>query len=288
MGGEVVTQARAPGAEAAIAVASRVREVELRPLKIRATAAAAAASMFVFIVASYSATAVAAPPEDPPENWIHRVAARETETEAARSHYTYRQIATVEDFDPKGLKTGLYKEIREVVFSPTGERTEQLVGKPVMRLDRIKLTAEDFRDLREVQPALIAKETLFLYDRQYRGEDTVDGIDCWMLEIRPKQILAGERLFDGTLWIDKRDFSTIRTSGQAVPQIRTLKDENLFPRFTTVRSKIDGDHWFPAKTLGDDVLQFRTGPQRIRLTVDYSNYQRFGAESKITFGDAKP
>jgi hypothetical protein len=241
--------------------------------------------MLVFIVASHRPLAAA--PDDPPEDWIRRVAARESDTEAARSHYTYRQTATVEDFDPKGLKTGMYREIREVIFSPSGERSEQLVGKPVMRLERIKLTEEDFRDLREVQPALITKETLFLYERKYRGEDSIDGITCWMLEIRPKQILTGQRLFDGTLWIDQRDFSTIRASGQAVPEIRTLKDENLFPRFTTFRSKVDGDHWFPAKTLGDDVLQFRNGPQRIRLMVDYSNYQRFGAETKITFGDPK-
>jgi hypothetical protein len=228
-----------------------------------------------------------AAPSDPPTDWIHRVAARETETEDARSHYTYRQIATVEDFSPKGIKAGMYREVREVVFSPSGERSEHMVGKPVMQLERIKMTEEDFRDLREVQPMLITKETLFLYERKYRGEDTIDGITYWMLEIKPRQLLAGQRLFEGTLWIDQHDFSTVRSEGQAVPQIRTIKDENLFPRFTTIRLKIDGEHWFPAKTFGDDVLQFRTGPQRMRLIVDYSNYQRFGAESKITFGDPK-
>jgi hypothetical protein len=230
---------------------------------------------------------VFAGPSDPPDDWVRRVAARETETEAARSHYTYRQTATVEDFSPKGIKSGMYREIREVVFSPSGERSEQMVGKPVMQLEHIKMTEEDFRDLREVQPMLITKETLFLYERKYRGEDAIDGIDCWMLEIKPRLLLSGQRLFEGTLWIDKRDFSIIRSEGQAVPQIRTLKDENLFPRFTTIRLKIDGDHWFPAKTFGDDVLQFRTGPQRMRLIVDYSKYQRFGAESTITFGDPK-
>ena len=239
------------------------------------------------VVLALVAGAVFAAPSDPPDDWVRRVAARETETEAVRSHYTYRQTATVEDFSPKGIKSGMYREIREVVFSPSGERSEQMVGKPVMQLEHIKMTEEDFRDLREVQPMLITKETLFLYERKYRGEDAVDGIDCWMLEIKPRQLLSGQRLFEGTLWIDKRDFSIIRSEGQAVPQIRTLKDENLFPRFTTIRLKIDGDHWFPAKTFGDDVLQFRTGPQRMRLIVDYSKYQRFGAESTITFGDPK-
>ena len=149
------------------------------------------------------------------------------------------------------------------------------------------MTEEEFRDLRDVQPMLITKETLFLYERKYRGEETIDGIACWMLEIKPRQILQGQRFFEGTLWVDQRDFSVIRTEGRAVPQIVTTKDENLFTRFTTSRVKIDGEHWFPSRTFGDDVLPFRSGPVRLRTTIEYSKYQRFGAESKITFGDPK-
>jgi hypothetical protein len=67
--------------------------------------------------------------------------------------------------------------------------------------------------------------------------------------------------------------------GQAVPQILTTKTENLFPRFTTIRKPVDGKHWFPAYTYADDTLPFRSGPQRIRLRIAYSNYRRFGAES---------
>jgi hypothetical protein len=76
--------------------------------------------------------------------------------------------------------------------------------------------------------------------------------------------------------------------GQAVPQIHSLKSENLFPRFTTVRKAIDpgngrgGPHWFPVYTYADDTLHFRTGPQRERLRIAYSNYRRFGAESTFT------
>ena len=75
----------------------------------------------------------------------------------------------------------------------------------------------------------------------------------------------------------------IRLEGQAVPQIVTTKQENLFPRFTTVREKMDGKFWFPVTTYGDDTLEFRTGPQRVRLTIRYANYRRFGAETKIEY-----
>ncbi len=205
------------------------------------------------------------------------MAARETDNEAARNQYMYRRTVVLDDY------SGEYREVRDVVFSPSGERSEEVVGKPSNSLRRLKLTDEDFRDIREVQPMLVTRDNAFLYESKFRGEDTVDGIDCWLLEIRPRQILSGQRLFDGTLWVDKRDYSVIRLEGQAVPQIRTTKEENLFPRFTTVREKMDGKFWFPVTTYGDDTLYFRTGPQRVRLVIRYANYRRFGTETKIEY-----
>jgi hypothetical protein len=221
--------------------------------------------------------------DEPPANLARRIADRETETQKVQSNYTYQQTVTVEDFDPRGMKAGEYREVRDIIFSPTHERTEQLVGKASNTLARIKMTDEDFRDLREVQPFLLTREMAFIYETRFRGEEIMDGIDCWVLLLRPRQILQGQRLFDGMIWVDKKDFSIIRSEGEAVPQIRTTKDENLFPRFTTVRAKMEGGYWFPSVTSGDDKLQFKTGPQRIRLSIRYSNYRRFGADTNITF-----
>jgi hypothetical protein len=221
--------------------------------------------------------------DDPPEDLVKRVAAKETATQAARAQYMYRQDVRVEDFHPNGRKAGEYGEVREVIFLEGGKRTEREVRKPWNRLERIQLTAEDFRDLRDVQPMLLTKETLFLYESKFKGEENVDGVDCWLLQIRPRQILEGQRLFDGILWVGKQDFAVVRSEGQAVPQIRSTKSENLFPHFTTLRAKVDGEHWFPVKTYGDDVLHFRTGSQRMRIVIDYANYKRFGAESTIRF-----
>jgi hypothetical protein len=220
---------------------------------------------------------------EPPPDLARKVAAREAENESARSNYTYKQTVVVEEVDKNGARAGDYREVREVIFSPSGDRTERVVGQPSMNLKRLKLTEEDFRDLREVQPFLFTPEQLFIYETKYKGEETVDGIDCWVLQVRPRQILHGQRLFDGIFWIDQRDYSIIRSEGQAVPQIRSTnaEKENLFPHFTTVRQKV-GDYWFPIHTYADDTLFFGHGSQRMRLIIRYANYQRFGAESTIT------
>ena len=214
---------------------------------------------------------------------MHRVAAKESENEAAREHYMYRQSVTIEDFDRRGMRGGRYHEVRDVIFSPTGERSEEQVGKVVNTLKFMKLTDQDFRDIREIQPLLITKENLFLYDTKFRGEEDIDGATRWVVQISPRQILEGQRLFDGMIWIDESDYSIVRLEGQAVPQIVTTKNENLFPHFTTLRAKVDGKYWFPAITVGDDVLPFRSGPQRTRMTIKYENYKRFSADSNIQY-----
>jgi hypothetical protein len=111
----------------------------------------------------------------------------------------------------------------------------------------------------------------------------MDEVECWLLEVKPRQILQGQRLFEGTFWISKQDYSIIRSEGRAVPQIFSTKHENLFPYFTTIRRQVDGKHWFPVYTYSDDTLPFRTGPLRLKMKVEYSQYKRFGAESTITF-----
>jgi hypothetical protein len=211
------------------------------------------------------------------------VAHLETETQQARNHYTYRQTVTVEELSDRGAMVGQYHEVRDVIFSPAEERSEVMIGTPLVTLKNLKLTDEDFADIRNIQPFVLVDELLPLYETKLRGDEKIDDVDCWVLQVRPRQILSGQRLFDGMLWIKKDDFAIIRSEGQAVPQLRTMKEENLFPRFTTVREPIDGKHWFPIFTYADDTLAFRTGLQRIRLQIRYSNYKRFSADSTIQF-----
>jgi hypothetical protein len=219
--------------------------------------------------------------QDAPANLAKLVAHRETETEAERNEYTYRQKLTVDELDDRGAARGQYRETRDVIFSPLHERTELTVEAPRNGLKRLGLNETDFEDIRNIQALVLTEERLWNYETKFRGEETIDEVDCWVLAVRPRQILQGQRFFDGTIWADKQGYNIVRMEGQAVPQIRTMKTENLFPRFTTIRKPLNGKHWFPVYTYADDTLQFRTGPQRIRLRIAYSDYKRFGAESTL-------
>ncbi len=177
---------------------------------------------------------------------------------------------------------GEYRELRDIIFSPKQERGEVAVSAPRSTLKRLQLTPEDFHDIRDIQPFVLVEDFLPIYETKFRGEERMDDQDCWVLQVRPRQILQGQRLFDGLLWVRKEDYSVVRSEGQAVPQIRTTKSENLFPRFTTIRRQVNG-FWFPVYTLADDTLFFRTGPQRIKLTIHYDAYKKFGSATSVTF-----
>jgi hypothetical protein len=233
-----------------------------------------------------AATVVRAQPPQPgeaPPNLARRIAHLESETQAARSDYTYRQTVVFAELDAHGAETGEYREVRDVIFSPQHERTEQVIGKPLETLKRLKMTDEDFQDIRGIQPFVMTEDQLWNYETRFRGDENIDGVDCWVLQVRPRQILQGQRLFDGMLWADKQDFSIVRLEGRAVPQMLSRQSENLFPRFTTVRERVDGVHRFPVATYADDTLPFSTGLQRVRMTIRYTQYKRFGADSVIKF-----
>jgi hypothetical protein len=235
------------------------------------------ASALLFSIAGLQAA-------EPPPGLLKKIAARETENARARENYTYRQSVTIQEFDDRGTVTGEYREVRDVTFSPNRVRYEQVVERPRNTLTRIKLTPEDFADIRNIQPFFMTADQASLYEGKYKGEETIDGVNCFVEYVRPRQILSTQRFFEGTLWVRESDLGVIRSEGQAVPQIETLKQQNLFPHFTTIRREIDGKWLFPEQSYADDTLFFRDWPQRIRIVIRYLNYKRFGAESTITFG----
>jgi hypothetical protein len=225
--------------------------------------------------------------QEPPPGLARLVAERATATRAARDQYTYRQTLSIEEVTGTGARGGEYREVREVVFSPGGERSEKPLGRPLETLKTLKLTEEDFSDVRQVQPFLFDRDQLWAYETRFKGEETVDGVECYLLQVRPRQILAGQRLFDGLLWVSKKDYSIVRTEGKAVPEIRNTKTENLFPHFTTIWAPVDGNYWFPVHTYADDTLDFRVGPLRMRMNIRYADYKRFAAESTIKYEEPK-
>jgi hypothetical protein len=224
----------------------------------------------------------------PPKDLLKNVAEQGSLFESERAHYTYRQTFHFFEMARNGGPAGDYFEVRDVLFSPDAERTEEFVKGPVDRLERIRMTEEDFRDIRDMQPFVLTGDTLWLYDTRYQGEETVNGLRCFVYRIQPRQLLEGQRLLDGQVWIDQQSLQVVQTAGQPVPQLHRTEDSNLFARFLTVYQPIDGQYWFPVKTVADDTLPFPSGAVRVRYEIDFANYKRFSSDSTIQFDPVEP
>ena len=224
----------------------------------------------------------------PPRGLLREIAANGSRFEEEFQKYTYRQRFFFSELSKKGVPSGIYREVRDILFTPAGERTEELVKRPVNTLKRIRLTEEDFRDIREVQPFVLNKDNAWNYQFTYKGREALGDTSCYVYRMKPKQVLDGQRLLDGLIWVSVEGHQVVRVMGKPLPQIYRNGVENLFPNFTTVYAPVDGEFWFPVKTVADDVLPFSSGAQPVRYTIDYENYKRFSVESTITFDKEDP
>ena len=232
--------------------------------------------------------AVGAKAQEPPKGLLRELAASGSLFEKERGHYTYRQVFFFQELGARGMPEGSYREVREIIFSPEGRREEQMVGWPADHLKQIRLTEEDFRDIRDMQPFVLTGDTLRQYEFKFKGSETLDGEDCFVFRMQPRQILEGQRLLDGLIWVSSKHRQLVKAAGQPVPQIYRDKEENLFPEFATIYRPIDGKFWFPVRTVASDTLPFRSGPRQVKYVIEYENYKRFSAESSINFDKTDP
>ncbi len=217
-----------------------------------------------------------------PDEIIRKFAAKEAEFRKARENYTYRQVLKMETLEPSGTPNGSWQETTDIIFGPNKQRSEKVIFAPVKDLKNIDLDPQDVEDLRSIQPFVLTTEDIGKYDIDYLGKQNVDEIPCYQFSVKPKKMVKNERYFQGTIWVDDRDFQIVKTYGKGVGI--TGKDHQ-YPMFETYREQIDGKYWFPTYTHAEDTLHFSNLNQRIRMVVRYQNYKRFGADTSITYGD---
>src|SRR5579859_4145062 len=224
---------------------------------------------------------------------ISRFAAKEQEYKQAREHYTYRQSARIQTISENGFADGEYDDTFDVTLNDQGERIVKQISSPRNTLKRISITPEDIDDLRNRMPFVLTTDEIPDYNIRYKGQQDTSGTHCYVLDISPKAMEENRRYFEGRIWVDVNGYQIVKTSGKAVPDIYSERNENLFPSFTTYRELVDDKYWFPSYTKSDDYLHFSEQTVHVIETVNYTNYKRFGAESRIIFegkevGDAPP
>ncbi len=228
-------------------------------------------------------------PAIPPDQIVAKFAAKETEFQDALNHYTYRRVARVQTLDDDNKVDGEYYEVDDVIFDPTGRRTEKVVFAPANTLTRVLMSPSDLQDIQHGYPFVLTTSEVSEYDIKYVGRQKVDEIDCYVFDVTPKQILKGKRYLDGRIWVDATDLQIVVTDGRMVPDDTRKGSEDLHPPFMTWREQIDGHYWFPVYTKGEGILHFAGGhgylaqDVHIRDIIKYTDYKQFGSTSRIIF-----
>ncbi|HVC48164.1 MAG TPA: hypothetical protein VND90_13050 [Terracidiphilus sp.] len=225
----------------------------------------------------------------PPEQIIKEFAAKETEFRDALNHYTYRRVAKVETLDDDNKVDGEWYEVDDVIFDPSGKRTEKVVYAPESTLTRVQMSQSDFYDIEHGYPFVLTADKVPEYNIAYVGRQRVDEVDCYVFDVTPKEIEKGERYLDGRIWVDATDLQIVVTDGRMVPDDTRKGHEDLHPPFMTWRQQVDGHYWFPVYTKAEGVLHFSGGygymsqDVHIRDIIKYTDYKRYGSTSRIIF-----
>lgn len=228
-------------------------------------------------------------PSVPPEQIIKQFAAKESEFQDALNHYTYRRYAKVQTVDDDNKVDGEWYEVDDVIFDPTGRRTEKVVYAPGSTLQRVMMSPSDLQDISHGYPFVLTTEEIAQYDTKYVGKQKVDEVDCYVFDISPKTIEKNKRYFLGRIWVDATDLQIVVTNGRMVPDDTRKGKEDLHPPFMTWRQQVDGHYWFPVYTKGEGVLHFAGGSGymgedvHIRDVIKYTDYKRFGSTSTIIY-----
>jgi hypothetical protein len=228
-------------------------------------------------------------PATAPEEIIRQFAAKESEFQNALNHYTYRRIARVQTLDDDNKVDGEWYEVDDVIFDPTGKRTEKAVYAPENTLQRVQMSPSDLQDIQRGYPFVLTAEDIGQYNVKYVGRQKVDEVDCYVFDVSPKIIEKKKRYLDGRIWVDATDLQIVVTNGRMVPDDTRKNNEDLHPPFMTWRQQVDGHYWFPVYTKGEGILHFAGGngymaqDVHIRDTVKYSDYKQFGSTIKIIY-----
>ncbi len=221
------------------------------------------------------------PPSLPVEQIIQRFSQHESEFKKERDNYTYTQTFVLQTVDIDDNPDGEYRLTTDIMFTPEGKRYAHDTYAPAPSLTRLQMTQQDLNDLENIQPFVLTTEDLAKYNVTYVGRQIVDELHAYVFDVAPKKMEKNERYFQGRVWVEDKDLQIVKSYGKAVPDIIKKNNENIFPHFETYRENITGQYWFPTYTHADDVLHFSSGGIRLRMTVKYANYKRFGSTHKI-------
>lgn len=215
-----------------------------------------------------------APPDLPLAQIVKGFVQKEDAFAAARGSYGYTKTVRIQEFAPDGRPSGEFTGTYEGFRGADGKLYEKVVGKTDSNLQYLQVVLGDVQKLSGVPAFPVTSATLAKYDIKYMGTETLDEIDCYILEVKPRAVDRQHPLFDGIIWVDQKFLEAVKTYGKWVTDLGDYRDADLpFTLFETYREQVDGKCWLPNYMRADDFTKLKDRNLPIRVIVKWSNFK---------------
>src|SRR6516162_4554346 len=217
-----------------------------------------------------------APPSLPAAQIIKAFTQKEEAFFEARPQFSYRKTIRIQEFGPDGKPSGEYTAIYDAVRSGDGKIYEKGISAPESTLQYLQFEPEDVQMLSRIPAFPVLPAQLAKYDLQYLGTETVDEVECYIFQAKPRLLDRQHSLFDGVLWVDQKYLEVVKTYGRWVTDLGDMHPATLpFSMFETYRENVDGKYWFPDYARAEEVYKMKDHNVPIRVTIKWTNFKPF-------------
>jgi len=217
-----------------------------------------------------------APPSLPEAEIISRFAHKEDEYLQTRLRFTYRKTVRIQEFGLDGKPSGEYVLVLEPARDADGKVYEKVAQRPESTLQHFYLRSEDLDGLQRAPAFPLTTAQLPKYNLKYLGKELVDEVNCYIFQVKPKNIERQKAYFDGIVWVDAKYIEVVKTYGRWMTDLGPMRAiaELPFSLFETYRENVEGKYWFPNYSRSDDTMDLKTGQRvPVRITIKWTDFK---------------
>jgi hypothetical protein len=215
------------------------------------------------------------PKEQPPiapDEIIRRFSAQEDQLARLFATYGYRKTVRLEEIGPDGKVSG-QGEISSSSLPVSDEARRKAAGEPQSTLKYLNLERDDIEALSKIPTFPLVSSNLPKYEITYEGKQSIDEVNTYVFQIKPRQLERARAYFDGLVWVDDHDLAIVKTYGKWVTETGDTQASQLpFTIFETYRQPIANKYWLPAYSRSDGSFDNKGSSIPVRLIIRWDQY----------------
>jgi hypothetical protein len=225
------------------------------------------------------------PPPLPESEMLRRMAANEDVIKKEYSFYDFTQTVRIEELDNPA---GKFTVTGEMFTKQDGERYFRVVKPPESDLKQTHFTLADVRTIVSIPLFNLTSDELQHYNFKYAGQEKLDEINTYILQVKPKLLSRTRWYFEGVVWLEDRDYAIVKSYGRFVSEIAGSGTKLPFTYFETFRENFQEKYWLPTYTRSDEEIPLGEGNQlRLHLVIRDTNFQKIAEAAAATSAPAE-